>query len=295
MLYLSLTAVYGALLSIMNTMNAQLSALYGNWASTVMIHAVGLIVLLPFAFTWGRPRGRAKWYQFLGGPIGILSVVFVNIGVTGIGVTGNLVLMMLGQVACSAVLDQFALLGAKKTAMNLGKAVAIVLMAAGCGAMLLLSGEGLGRGSAIAALVSFLSGCTMVFARMANASLATKCGVGFSTVMNYVTGLAGSFLVFLCLGLPMATAFPAAGQPLWVYLGGAVGAVGIFLCNVVTPRLPVLQMSLVVFVGQLFTGMVIDAAMGRFSLGTLVGGAIVAAGMLLNILADRRSVAKGAA
>ena len=55
MLYLSLTAVYGALLSIMNTMNAQLSELYGNWASTVMIHAVGLIVLLPFAFTWALP------------------------------------------------------------------------------------------------------------------------------------------------------------------------------------------------------------------------------------------------
>ena len=100
--------------------------------------------------------------------------------------------------------------------------------------------------------------------------------------------------MFLCLGLPMAAAFPAAGQPLWVYLGGAVGAVGIFLCNVVTPRLPVLQMSLVVFVGQLFTGMVIDGFMGRFSLGTLVGGAIVAAGMLVNILVDRRS-AKGAA
>ena len=293
MLYLSLTAVYGALLSIMNTMNAQLSALYGNWASTVMIHAVGLIVLVPFAFTWGRPRGRAMWYQYMGGFIGILSVVFVNIGVTGIGVTGNLVLMLLGQVTCSAVVDQFALLGARKTAMNAGKAVAIALMAAGCGAMLLLSSEGLGQGSVIAAAVSFLSGCTMVFARMANASLATTSGVGFSTVMNYVTGLAGSFLVFLCLGCPMAAAFPAAGQPLWVYLGGAVGAVGIFLCNVVTPRLPVLQMSVVVFVGQLFTGMVIDAAMGRFSLGTLVGGGIVAAGMLVNILADRRS-ARGA-
>ncbi|MGN0778970.1 MAG: DMT family transporter [Aristaeellaceae bacterium] len=294
MLYLSLTAVYGALLSIMNTMNAQLSALYGNWASTVMIHAVGLLVLLPFAFTWGRPRGKAQWYQFLGGPIGILSVVFVNLGVTGIGVTGNLVLMMLGQVTCSAVLDHFALLGARRIPMNVMKTVALILMAVGCGAMLLLSGDGLGSGSAVAAMVSFLSGCTMVFARMANASLATRCGVGFSTVMNYVTGLAGSFLIFLCLGLPMATAFPAADVPLWVYLGGAVGAVGIFLCNVVTPRLPVLQMSLVMFVGQLFTGMAIDGCMGRFSVGTLVGGAVVAVGMLVNILADRRNAEEAA-
>lgn len=55
-----------------------------------------------------------------------------------------------------------------------------------------------------------------------------------------------------------------------------------------TPRLPALQMSVVVFVGQVFTGMVIDGLMGRFSAGTLVGGVIVAAGLLLNIRADGR-------
>lgn len=283
MLDLTLTAAYGALLSLMNQCNARLSGVYGNWAATVMIHAVGLLVLLPFAFGWGRPRGRAPWYQYTGGLIGILSVVFVNVGVVGVGVTGNLVLMLLGQISCSAAVDHFGLLGAKRSPMTGRKLASIALMAAGCGAMLLLSGEGLDGASALAAALSFLSGCTMIFARMANAALSLRAGVGFSTVMNYVTGLGGSLLVLACLGFPMDAAFPAVQEPVWIYLGGALGAVGIFLCNVVTPRLPALRMSLVVFVGQLFTGLLLDSLTGRFSLGLLVGSAIVAAGMLVNI------------
>lgn len=40
-MYAVLGGIYGALLSVMNLFNAQLSAVYGNWGSTVMIHAVG--------------------------------------------------------------------------------------------------------------------------------------------------------------------------------------------------------------------------------------------------------------
>lgn len=294
MTYVSLAAFYGVLLSMMNTVNAQLSDLYGNWAATVMIHLIGLLVLLPLAFTWGRPKGRAPWYQYSGGLIGILSVVFVNIGVSGIGVTANLVLMLLGQVSCSAVVDHFGLLGAAVHRMNRGKLLAMAVMALGCAAMLALSGEALSGGSMLAAAVSFLSGWTMIFARMANAALATRCGVGYSTVMNYVTGLLGSLLVFALTGFRMNAAFPAPGYSLLIYTGGALGALGIFLANVVTPRLPALQMSLVVFVGQVFAGMGIDALMGRFSLGTLVGGLLVAAGMIGNMRSDSKEASHGA-
>ena len=142
--------------------------------------------------------------------------------------------------------------------------------------------------------MSFLSGWTMIFARMANAALATSCGVGYSTVMNYVTGLMGSLAVFAATGFRMNAAFPAPGHSLLIYTGGALGALGIFLANVVTPRLPALQMSLVVFVGQVFTGMGIDALLGRFSLGTLVGGLLVAAGMIGNMRSDGKEASHGA-
>ena len=103
---------------------------------------MGLVVLLPLAFTWGRPKGRAPWYQYTGGLIGILSVVFVNIGVSGIGVTANLVLMLLGQVTCSAVVDHFGLLGAAVHRMNPGKLLSMGVMALGYGAMLALRAAG---------------------------------------------------------------------------------------------------------------------------------------------------------
>lgn len=296
MQYLSLAALYGALLSVMNTANARLSLVYGNWGATVMIHLVGLIVLLPVAFSWGRPKAKSPVLYHTGGLIGILSVVFVNVGIAGLGVTANLVLMLLGQVAASAAVDHLGLFGVRVHRVNGAKLVAMAVMAAGCGAMLLLSGEsvGGGGGTAVAALLSLLSGGTMIAARFANAMLAERSGVGYSTVMNYVTGLIGSFLVFAAMGLRLETPFPAGGESLLIYTGGALGALGIFLANVVTPRLPALQMSVVVFVGQVFTGMVIDGLMGRFSAGTLVGGVVVAAGLLLNIRADGRGEAHGA-
>lgn len=288
MVYGWMAALYGALLSVMNTFNASLSEVYGNWGSTVMIHLVGLIVLLPFAFTWGRRKAASPWYLHLGGVIGIVTVVFVNIGVSGIGVTANLVLMLLGQVTCSTLVDHYGWMGAKVHPVNRDKLIALGMMALGCVAMMLLSQEGIAGASLWAAMVSFLSGGTMVFSRMVNAGLAQRSGVGYSTVMNYVTGLAGSFVIFALMGLRLDTPFPAQGQSIVIYLGGALGALGIFLCNVVTPRLPTLQMSVIVFVGQIFSGMALDALTGRFSAGTLAGGLVVAAGLYFNTRADAK-------
>lgn len=300
MRYALIAGLYGVLLSVMNTFNAQLADVYGNWASPVMIHLVGLTALVPFALTrWGRRLERARWYQYLGGIIGILTVVFVNVAVIQIGVTLNLVLMLLGQVTCSALVDQFGLLGAKVTRINRLKAAAMAVMAAGCAAMLALAGEGVSGAPgavALAIILSFLSGYTMVLARIANASLAQRAGVGYSTVMNYITGLCGSLALFALTGFRMAAAFPAPRQPVSIYLGGALGALGIFLCNVATPRLPALQMSVIVFVGQVFSGMALDALMGKFSLGTLLGGLMVAAGLYLNTQADAKEAnARGTA
>ena len=136
-MYGILGGVYGALLSIMNLMNAQLSAIYGNWAATVMIHLVGLAVLFPFSFGWGRSKGRASWYLYGGGLIGIVTVACCNVGISGIGVTANLVLMLLGQLICSTIIDQFGLLGARTVRLSWGRALSLGVIAIGDLVMLL--------------------------------------------------------------------------------------------------------------------------------------------------------------
>ena len=117
-MYAVLGGIYGALLSVMNLFNAQLSAVYCNWGSTVLIHAVGLLVLLPLAFTWGRPKGHAPWYLYGGGLIGIVTVTCCNLAIGGIGVTANLVIMLLGQLTCSTLIDQFGLFGARQVKLS---------------------------------------------------------------------------------------------------------------------------------------------------------------------------------
>jgi len=292
-MYIVLAAIYGCLLSLMNTFNPQLSLYYGDWASSVMIHAIGLAALLPLAFTWGKPTGSARWYQYLGGLIGILTVVFINIGVNGLGVTSNLTLMLLGQVVSSSVVDHFGILGMKKVPINRGKVLAIAVMTIACVVVVVFSGESLQNISWAAVIASFASGMTMVGSRLANAGLAQRRGAGFSTIMNYVTGLAGSLVIFALMGFPVATPDPGAVTGVWrilMYTGGILGAAGIFLSNVIAPRMPALQMTLLVFVGQVFSGMVLDALLGKFSLGTLVGGLIIVAGMLINMRADRQRI-----
>ena len=291
-MYGALGGVYGALLSIMNLMNAQLSGVYGNWAATVMIHLVGLAVLFPFSFNWGRAKGRAPWYLYGGGLIGIVTVACCNVGIDGIGVTANLVLMLLGQLICSTIIDQFGLFGSRKVKLSLGRAASLAVIAAGDFIMLLWSsGAAAGGGTPVwlAVAVSILSGFSMVLARISNARLAQQAGLGYSTVMNYVTGLSGSLLIFLCFTSRQIPPIPAEGQSFLIYLGGALGAVAVFLCSLVTPKLSALQFTVILFVGQIFSSMLLDALLlGVFSMGTLAGGAVVALGMALNIWQERK-------
>ncbi len=291
MKYSLIAGFYGVLITVMNSFNATLSSTYGNWASTTFIHLAGLIALLPAVLCgWGRRKQKAQWHQYLGGVVGILTVFCSNTSIEVLGVTLNLVLMLLGQITCSAIVDHFGLFGAAKHPFRVEKLFAIAIMTVGCLLMLVLSNGKIGSGSSLilAIVLGFLSGYTIVIARTINASLAETAGVGHSTFMNYVTGLTGSFLVFAVSGFSMKTAFPAAGQPFTMYLGGVVGALGIFLCNVATPRLSALQMSVITFVGEIFSGVIIDAFAGRFSLGTVLGGIAVAIGMLLNMRADAK-------
>lgn len=291
-MYGILGGVYGALLSVMNLMNARLSAVYGNWAATVMIHLVGLAVLFPFSFGWGRPKGHAPWYLYSGGLIGIATVACCNVGISGIGVTANLVLMLLGQLICSTIIDQFGLLGSRTVKLSWGRAVSLAVIAVGDLLMLLWPSATVAEGGApvwLAVLVSILSGFSMVLARISNARLAQRAGLGYSTVMNYVTGLSGSLLIYLCFTSRQLPPIPAEGESFLIYMGGALGAVAIFLCNLVTPRLSALQFTVILFVGQIFASVLLDALLlDMFSMGTLAGGVVVALGMALNIRQERK-------
>lgn len=274
---------YGALLSVMNAFSADMSVVYGNWFSTLAVHAVGLVcVTLLCLLRRDRLTGfSTPWYMKIGGLIGIMNVAFVNIAIQSMGVTANLVLMMVGQMVTSALADSFGWFHIPKTKMTTARAVALAVMLLGCAMMLWLSGDQ--TGGFVPVFLSVLTGLTVVSSRHVNGQLAVRTSAAYATWLNYVTGLLGTLVIFAVLGFPMQTAFPANIPNPWIYLSGAIGVFAVLLANLAAPRLPLLTMTVLVFIGQVTSGLLMDLAQGVFQPASLIGGLLVGLGLVIHL------------
>ncbi|MEJ9112068.1 DMT family transporter [Bacillus paramobilis] len=137
--------------------------------------------------------------------------------------------------------------------------------------------------------IAILAGVSIVVARIINANLAAKIGNWEGTFFNYITGLFFStlFLIFSSdsLYIPMQT---LQSIPIAVYLGGLVGVIVISLSNYITPKISAFYLTLLIFIGQLFAGTIIDFILSHeLSMGKVVGGIFVLIGLTYNLLVDR--------
>lgn len=142
----------------------------------------------------------------------------------------------------------------------------------------------------IAVIATALTGFTIVMNRIINSRLAERIGLFQSTLFNYITGLFVSVLFMLFSKETIALkGFDFGSVPFWAYLGGLVGVIVIVLSSYLTPRISALYLTLLLFIGQLFTGIIIDFFnTGDFSWSKLVGGLFVVAGLAYNLVLDSR-------
>jgi bacterial/archaeal transporter family-2 protein len=141
----------------------------------------------------------------------------------------------------------------------------------------------------IALVAALLSGVTRTVGRMANAQLAQRIGSFQSTFYNYLVGLLCSLLALAVLRAPLPLAAVSSGQiPAWAYLGGGVGVLFIVLSNMTAPKISAFAMTLLIFVGQIATGIAIDALVHqRLVPGKVAGGGLILAGLVWNQLIAR--------
>ncbi|KAB2460458.1 DMT family transporter [Bacillus sp. CH126_4D] len=137
--------------------------------------------------------------------------------------------------------------------------------------------------------ISILAGVSIIIARIINANLAAKIGNWEGTFFNYITGLFFSmlFLIFSSdsMYIPVHT---LQSIPIAVYLGGLVGVIVISLSNYITPKISAFYLTLLIFIGQLFAGTIIDFILSHeLSMGKVVGGIFVLIGLTYNLLVDR--------
>lgn len=280
-----LAVLSGGLIAVMIFFNGDLSQLYGNPIATVIIHIVGLCCILPVLAVKRQwlPKGKKiPLALFTGGAVGVGLTYLNNFTIPRIGVTATLAIGLLGQMLTSLVIEQYGLFRTPRRAFNAKKLLVIALILGGIFAM----GYGnLQMGLAIF-LLALAAGVLNILSRMINADLALHVGPYQSTLINYVVGLlcalAAAAAVWLAGGLHTLPAFPGAAR-LPIYTGGALGVIIVILSNIVTTKVPALQLTLLLFVSQLGVGMLLDLFIQQaISLPMLLGGALVLAGLVYN-------------
>ncbi len=132
-------------------------------------------------------------------------------------------------------------------------------------------------------IIGVLGGASNILSRFVNAELTSRIGAYRSTRMNYITGLSLSLLLLLIMrpALPAFTA-PSNVSDVAMYFGGALGVAVVLIANLIAMRMSALVMTILVFISQMITGMVLDFFItGAFIPQQLVGALLLLIGLLL--------------
>ena len=124
----------GIVLAIMISLDGGLGNISGNYASSVIIHFVGLIgIIFVLIFTKSKIKNLKgiPFYMFTGGLIGILTVLFTNIGFSGLGVSLTVSLSLLGQLITSLIIDHFGYFNMPVIEFDKKKILGLIIIIAG--------------------------------------------------------------------------------------------------------------------------------------------------------------------
>lgn len=288
-MYYFLSLLTGILISFMIVFNGGLTKQYGVYSATVIIHITGLI-LISLAVLIKREQPFSKryaWFLYLGGAIGVLTTVFNNFSFGRISVSAILALGLFGQSISGLVIDQHGFFGMPKYPFTKQKLIGLLLILAGIVSMI-------NNFEILAVLCSFAAGVNIVISRTLNARLAGLTSVHTSTFYNYVIGLIVSVPVLLLLGNNEKSLTEFIILPDWyIYLGGILGVCIVFIGNITVIKVSAFYLTLLIFIGQVFSGILIDVFISQaLSIRNLMGGILVTMGLIINLLLDKKRYIK---
>jgi len=125
-----------------------------------------------------------------------------------------------------------------------------------------------------------------------NSHLAKIIGVFQGTLINYVVGLVSTIALINIVKNPVNISLNRyINIPLWAFLGGLIGVIVVASTNIVIPKIPTIYTTLLIFMGQLFTGILIDYfRVGFISKGKIIGGLLILLGIIYNSNVDKKEL-----
>lgn len=141
-------------------------------------------------------------------------------------------------------------------------------------------------------LFAFTAGALTLISMITNSKLSTYVGTRQSTLVNFTAGLSVSIILYL---LFQETTFKLISLPIWAYFGGFMGIFIVIISNIVIPKIPTVYTTLLIFIGQLLTGVLIDFIQYReLSLYKFIGVILITAGLYFNFIIDKKDQLKKA-
>lgn len=197
------------------------------------------------------------WWMLIGGAAGAFTVATQGLAVAVIGVSLFTVGVVAGQAVNGLVLDRLGYGPAGVVAVTVPRLVGGLLALAAVAVSLL--GDGV-RGIPFWMLVlPFLAGVGIAWQQATNGRLRQRVGTPLTaTLVNFI---GGSAILVTAAVVKIVVAGPPRPLPTepWLYLGGAMGVVYIFLSAALVAQTGVLLLGLGTVVGQLVTSVVLDA------------------------------------
>jgi len=286
-MYYFFSLLTGVVIALMVLCNGDLTNAYGVYPATVLIHIVGIIfawICLRILKQPAFPKKKLPFWMYLGGVIGVITTVFNNLAFGKISLTAILALSLLAQTLLSVIIDGLGLFEMQKRRISSATLIGFVFCLAGILWML----YGATVEVALALILSFCTGISVVISRMINASLAGQTSAVAGSFLNHLAGLLPATIVMFLFGRDELSAIGSFQVPWWAYLGGVLGVVVVLLYNITVPKVSAFQLTLLSFVGQVFAGIILDLIMkNTLSSQTFIGGLLVALGIGLNIIIEQ--------
>ena len=133
-MYYFLSLIAGSLLAFMVSANGIVGEAAGNYASSVIIHFIGLVAVVIVLFVTKSKlknlRSIPLW-MYSAGLIGIITVLFNNATFTTLGVSLTVALGLLGQSVTSIIIDHFGLFGLPVSRFDTKKVLGFIIILCG--------------------------------------------------------------------------------------------------------------------------------------------------------------------
>lgn len=133
--------------------------------------------------------------------------------------------------------------------------------------------------------LAFITGFSVLLTIIILGNLAERVGLLQTAFINYGVGALCAIIITLFTDFRFST---ISNISPYMYLGGLIGILVTVLNGTIIRKIPAIYTTIIVFIGQVGTGLIIDYfRFGYFATYDLIGGIIIIIGLIYNIHNDK--------